>query len=67
MDSTLDDPLNQSHLEQINANLALIERALVQAEKAKRAGLNMDAQVQKLNAARDQYRQIKAVYFPNAS
>ena len=58
-------PLTLAHLEQIKQALAVIARAEIEIDRAKRAGIDVTQQTQQLADSKAKLLQIKNVYFPN--
>lgn len=61
----LKNPLDDSHLAEINDALAVLVETRKAIDKAKRAGIDMTSQEIAAKDAEDKLRQIKQVYFPN--
>lgn len=59
--------IGPEHLNTINAAIEQSNAALNEIALAKRAGFNMDAQEKAIQDGLVKLRQIKSVYFPNAS
>ncbi len=59
------NPLNKSHLEDINKALSFIEIGLKQAALASRAGVDVTPQVEQFDTMKKKLQSIKQVYFPN--
>jgi hypothetical protein len=59
------NPLNEAHYQQIQDGLEAARVGLIQAEMAQRAGLDVSADLARINASRDQLLKLKQVYFPN--
>lgn len=63
---TLEDvnPLNEGHLKNINDSLDLIDKALLQAELAERAGVPQKENIKILDDYQKKFQALKQVYFP---
>lgn len=66
MPSVPNSPLNDTHLQQINAALAAAQTAETQIILAKQAGIDVSASEQQLQEAKAKLRAIKHTYFPGA-
>lgn len=58
------NPLGPEHLDQLREGLRSAESAISIAEKAKQAGLPVDAALDKAVKTRDQLLRIKNTFFP---
>jgi hypothetical protein len=66
MPSVPNSPLNDEHLQQINAALAAIQVAETQTLLAKQAGLDVSAHEKDIADAKTRLRAIKNTYFPGS-
>lgn len=62
---TFQNPLNETHLQQINSALDAVKFAKDQISMAKRAGIDVTAQEAAALDAEKKLITIKQVYFPN--
>jgi hypothetical protein len=66
MSTVPNSPLNQQHLDQINAALRAIEVAETQIILAKQAHIDVSQQEKQLVDAKDKLRALKNTYFPGS-
>ncbi len=57
-------PLGEPDLERINQSLKQLDEAQVQADLAKRAGIDIGEEEGKIRETRQKLQRIKQVYFP---
>jgi hypothetical protein len=66
MATPANSPLNDGHLDQINAALEAVKLAKTQILLAKQAGIDVSQFEQNITDAEAKLRQIKNTYFPNS-